>query len=299
MLQTFIYLVGDVDPRPVPEEDLEFGQNCIEYFVGRILRLDVGSKVPNCYHYILHAIGQCRGLKTHYGVLTAYPYENGCRFTKRFLNAGNCKAEQFRNRLLESDLYLYARDENDRIVRDANGCPATGWGPARDDLKVFREGVKYHFQIGHKYKKLIFPTFLLSTAVGDSFCILKAPTSLVRDKRCIFRITDIQIRSDDGKVFLFGHIYTKKKSLYQEPEDSVWRDVFAFSEMSNVVSAFPADNVRGKLFAMPRFAHLKESLTELSVADVGENFEKVKEWSGVRLRHVHADIPVEELNSLY
>jgi hypothetical protein len=299
MLQTFIYLVGDVDPRPVPQEDLKFAQQCIEFFVGRILYINPGSKVPICFHIILHVVRQLLVLGCHYGIVTAYPYENGCRFTKRFLNAGNCKAEQFRNRIMEVDKYLFARDDNDKIVRDADGEPACGWGPTQESKEKFPSGVNYHYQKSRNRQNLIFPTFLLSTAIADSFCLMKCPREISRDKRCVFRVTDIQVRRTSEKVFLLGHIYTVKKSLYKEPEDSTRQDVFSFSGKSEFVSAFPADHVRGKLYAIPRFSSFPNSLREVSVEDCGRDFEKVNDWVGIRLRHAHVDISRDEMTSMY
>lgn len=300
-LQTFIYLIGDVDPRPVPEEDLRFAQQCIEFFVGRIIHLSPGEiKIPICFHLILHACDQCRRNMCHYGILSVFPYENSCRCMKRFWNAGNCKAEQFRNRLLECDTYLFARDENDRIIRDADGTPARGWGPHEGGTKNLpADGVKYHFQAGGKYKKLIFSTFMLSPAFADSFCLVKSPALVARDRKCILQITDIRARESDGMVYVFGHVYKSKRSLYDLPEESKWRGVYAFSGKSSTVSAFPADSIREKLYVIPRFASFHNSMRILSRAEIGAKYENVPEWVGIKLRHAHVDPSKSDSKSLY
>lgn len=172
-------------------------------------------------------------------------------------------------------------------------------GPKPGEYGEVSGGVNYHYQESRNRRSLIFPTFLLSTALADSFCLMKCPRDVSRDKRCIVRITDIQLRTATEKVFIFGHIYTVKTSLYKEPEDSMRHDVFSFSGKSEFVSAFPADNVRGKLYAIPRFSSMPNSLREVSLEDCGRNFDKVDNWVGIRLRHAHVDVSLNDLTSMY
>jgi hypothetical protein len=102
-------------------------------------------------------------------------------------------------------------------------------------------------------------------------------------------VTDIRVDETNGRIVLFGHVFRKKGSLYDTPEDSKNHNVFAFGDKSPMISAFPVERVRAKVYAIPRFAKMENSMREFKKRGdvaVGENFEHVKEWVAVTLRHL-------------
>lgn len=300
LLLTFMYLIGKVDPRPVPEADLEFAQSCIENFAQKLLRLKPGSKFAQSFHFILHAVRFCRWLRCHYGFLAVWMYENETRYLKRFLNSGNCKAEQFRNRVLEADLYMLNRDEaSGRILRNEFGEPTTGWGGIGVRASVTPQ---VFAQFRGKYKKVVFRGFTISTKLADSFCIVRSPVRLRGGRHVIFQVTDMQVDASDGRIFLFGYVFLKKTALYDSPENSKSHNVFAFSSRASTMSAFPVESVVSKLFALPRFAMMEDAMREMKKSDVqvGKNFEHVEHWVGTTLHHLSVTMTSDvEMNTFY
>lgn len=287
-LQWFIYLIGGTDPRPVPEEDLQFAQAIIENFVANVIHLQAGNGLQTSYHLILHVTADCRRQQCHYDVISTWVYENETRYMNRYLVSGNCKAEQFRNRVMEADTFLFNRDESGRILRDKSGEPATGWGGVAIGESPVAD---FSFDCSGRYKRVVFKGFLISTALPDSFCLIKDHVRLPKGGgRRVFQVTDVKERVSDGALFVFGHLYRKKTKLFDAPEDSTRKQVYAFSEKSPTVVGFPIQSVVGKLYAFPRFAKLtsQSGPGKITKADVGGRFERVDAWVGVALRHLSA-----------
>jgi hypothetical protein len=175
--QYFFYLVGGADPNPVPETDLVFAQQLIEFWVSAFVRETKGTGAKPSIHYLLHVAEDCRINKCHFDVLSAFKYENALRPVKNDITSGNFKLEQIRNRMIERSKYAFNYDIDGRIARTSEGKLSMGWcadtgGNANGIIR------QTSFDGSRKYKRLVLPEVQVTTGVRDSFVLIKDPIRL-------------------------------------------------------------------------------------------------------------------------
>jgi hypothetical protein len=296
--QYFIYLIGGADAGPVPEEDLVFAQEIIEFWVTEFLHQTNGMGNKPMVHFLLHIVQDCRFHKCHYDVLSVFKYENDMRFLRPMVKSGHYKLEQLRNRLAEVSKYVYNRNPIDgRIERNANGDLSMGWGDCGGDGSQMssQQKPKFIFKEG-KYQCLLFAGMEVSTAIWNSFLLIDDSNGNGLRRIKIFQLVKILEDKRDKKLTLCGHIFLRVSSLFQAPAESMKKHVYAFSSKSLQESFFSVSTIVGKLYAVPRFQKLPlQRCTDeiLGVSDDDEvdeekkkvNFSNVKEWVGIAERH--------------
>jgi hypothetical protein len=285
--QYFFYLIGGADPNPVPEEDLIFGQEIIEFWVSSYLHETKGAGAKPSIHFLLHIVDDCRFHQCHFDVLSAFRYENALREVKGDITSGNYKMEQLRNRMIERSKFSFNHDIDGRVSKDSDGNISMGW--CADDTGNAKGIVReITFEDSTKYSKLILPEVEVSNCFKDSFVLIRDPLRLGSLRTvAIVQVVEIKERIEDNSLSIVGHRYKKLNSLFTAPAESKIQHVYEFSDKDKHECAFPASSVVAKLYVVPRFSRF--GTRNASDEMVGDKYCNVSEWVGIALRHSVAE----------
>jgi hypothetical protein len=284
--QYFMYLIGGADPNPVPEADLQFAQEIIEFWVTKYLHETNGKGAKPSIHYILHAVQDCRFHQCHFDCLSAFKYENALRYITGDIQSGNCKLEQLKNRMIEREKYVFNRTADGRIKRNAAGKLSMGRDALLHESYNCSQRTSLSFDQAKKKKILKLPDVQVSNILRDSFILVNNLGSSRHPQ--IVRVIDFKIDTrNNGALSVQGHSYDKKEPLFETPADSRSKHVYVFSECQPQPFAVSVSKIVGKLYAIPRFKVFGLKLADSEM--LGNDFSNVEEWVGVALRHVIAD----------
>jgi hypothetical protein len=289
--QYFVYLIGGADPNPVPEYDLQFAQQIIEFWVTKYLHLTNGRGKEPSIHYALHMVNDCRVHGCHYDVLSAFKYENCLRYVKDDIQSGNYKLEQLKNRMMERNKYEFNRDASGQIIWLPSGKVSMGLqDQIADDFQ--EPDTEVVFTDTTRTKRLKLPQCDISNSFRDSFVLFHESGSSRRSPN-IMRVERFCRQRTDGKLVVVGHVYQSKTNLFSAPADSMLKHVYCFSEPQGRDHTIFVTEIVGKLYVVPRFKEFGIRLADEKVLGkvVDEfsrknDFSKVTFWVGVVLRHV-------------
>jgi hypothetical protein len=284
--QYFFYLIGGADPSPVPDCDLDFAQEIIEFWVSSLLHLSNGTAAKPSIHFMLHVVEDCRFHKCHFDVLSAFIYENSLRYVKNDIVSGNMKLEQLRNRMVERTKYAFNRDEEGHILRTESGDVSMGWNA---QVSIQADGVSNVLYEGKfKYKRLTLPDFQINTSMKDSFVLVRIASGLRAGshKLAIVQILDFVEKISDKSLSVRGYVYKDVESLFVTPADSKLKHVYVFSgKSSRSDNFFPISSIVAKLYVIPRFSKLGVQMATPELLG-GHGFLNVIQWVGIALRHI-------------
>lgn len=290
--QYFLYIVCGMSNSPIPDDELDFADAILDYFLPEIMLATNGDASVPAFHFLRHCTEDCRHHRCHLEQLSAFKYESAAMRIKACLHSGNWKLEQLRNRLIEQCKYMLNRDADDLILRNDNGEVSMGWN-ANEAFEVKDKTVSFR---GGKYKTVTVPGIgQISTAWRDSFVLLSRSDRSDRVSRLprIFRVLDIAESTTTGELNLIGHVSSKIDPLFSAPRDSRTKHVYSYSQPILQMTAYPLSNLVGKLFPIPRFSKFA-SKKKVTIEDLGANLENVTEWVGILEQHMLANVDDDE-----
>ncbi|HLP44157.1 MAG TPA: hypothetical protein VK145_02660, partial [Candidatus Nanoarchaeia archaeon] len=210
-------------------------------------------------------------------------------------------------RLIEKEKFVFHRDELGNIIRGPDGSPSVG--TSFHSSVIFNKQdneKKYRIQMKRQGEKwLRFPHFTVKNrGFCDSFCLVRRNNGDYVILRCVdvkrHRRAGLDASGDSNvnADYVIGYQYTRTEDLFIVPGPSRNQHVYGFCDPfdgSLPLTKYPVGQVVAKLFVYPRFSKFTTHQTGVSHSVLkesdlgGEDFENVKDWVGVSLRHTGGD----------